>query len=588
MTRHTTWQTLTDDARAAIAEVCQAYGAALFDYCRTELAAEHAERAACGALLSAHHHADRLAEPDHLRAWLYALARAHRTAEADANPSLAWVWALPGQADSPVGQALAALPEWHREVLDLAVRHGLTDVEIALIFDAGVVEIERLLDEAADQLEAWVAAADGGCAQLADLTAEPVAAQAPRRRAQIIRHLTDCPACQAAPRTATADVLLQQVPIVAAPATMVDRLAVADPLGPDTSWRTDGFPAQDGTPAPPPGPAPARHAAPPAEDATSTGQEQEFRDWERRSRKSEEFWERRDDEADPEARLSIRPILPAVRVSVIIAAAVASVLAAGAAWSSLQPTRPSATVAPAAAPATITLLSEPPLLDPLPEDPPDPPVDQPTGQPTDRPTNVPTTAAPTHRPTRFPASRSVSPTGRPAKTAPDNRQGDSQARPTRRGGPQDPPRPTRRPSASSTTRALPKPPPPTASLSPSSLSLGADRSGSFALDCAGGSCQVTSGSGSGSVTVSGSRVSVSAPRSRPGCAPTTESGTASIAWSGTATGDGRTSAGTTNGGGTLTLSVSWTVEADKGNWIPTGSVGHVGDRQGYWSNCPNG
>lgn len=58
-----------------------------------------------------------------------------------------------------------------------------------------------------------------------------------------------------------------------------------------------------------------------------------------------------------------------------------------------------------------------------------------------------------------------------------------------------------------------------------------------------------------------------------------------MVWRGSTTGDGHTSQGTSTGGGTLTLTVSWTVQADKGTWIPTGSL--VNDGRGYWSNCPN-
>ncbi|MDP4511834.1 RNA polymerase sigma factor [Nonomuraea turcica] len=590
-----TWHALTDDARAAIEEVCQAHGAALFDYCRTELTADDAERAACGALLSAHQHAGRLADTEHLRAWLYALARAHRTARAAANPAGAGSWSRPGVAEPLLGEALAALPRLHREALDLALRHGLTDVEIALIFDAGAIEIEHLVTDAAGQVETWIAAvnaarAEGGCPALADLAAEPGATLARRRRAAIARHIAVCPTCQAAPRTAGADTLVTQLPIAAAPATMTDRLAEAAPLAPEVTWRSDGFPAQADTlaealaealttivgpvPAGPTTPRPTTGAVP----APAAGKD-DFRAWERRSRDSEEFWSRRDDEADPEARLTLRPLVPALRVSGLIAAAVASVLAAGAAWSALQPDQPSATVAPVAAPATITLLgSQPPPLDPLPEDPP-------AEQPTQRPTSTPTAARPTGPATKPPASRKTSPPGHPAKAATDIRPEPARTPPIRNGGPQDPPRPTRQPTASSTIRKLPKPPSPTASLSPSSLTLGTSRSGSFTLHCTG-TCQVTSASGSNGITVSGTHVSVSAPRSRTGCTSTTESGTATIFWNGTTSGDGRTSEGTTTGGGTLILSVSWTVEADKGTWVATGDFHPA--TQGYWSNCPNG
>ncbi|PZG18045.1 RNA polymerase sigma factor, partial [Nonomuraea aridisoli] len=371
-----TWQALSDEAQAAIGEVCRVYGAALADYCRAELSEGDAEQAACAALISAHDHVGRLAEPEQLRAWLYALARAHRTLLATANAASTGSWTRPG-AGSLLAEALTALPKPYQEVLDLAVRHRLSHLEIALIFDAGAVEVEHLVAAAAHRLETWIAAVSaarsGGCQELAKALAGP-APPSRRLRTHISQHIDRCVTCQSAPRTTTAAALLQQMPIKAAPATMAVRLTEAQPLAGDVEWRADGFPPQTHTlqealadlpPAPAARPAAGGHGNRPAPD-----RDEEFRAWERRSQASEEFWDRRDDEADPEARLSLRPLLPVVRVGGLIVAGVATVLGAGAAWSSLQPNpRPVAAVAPGAS-ATVTLLADPPLLDPLPEDPP--------------------------------------------------------------------------------------------------------------------------------------------------------------------------------------------------------------------------
>ncbi|SPL88378.1 alanine-rich protein [[Actinomadura] parvosata subsp. kistnae] len=188
------WQALSADTQAAIERARQAYGDVLFDYCHSTLAAADAELAACGALLSAHAHADRLSEPENLRAWLYALARAHCTMQATASSGTP---TGPGAAaGTDLEEALAALPALQRELLELSVRHGLTNTEIALIFDAGAIEIEHLVDDAADHLETLLGSGPA-------LTAAHTAAD-----------------------------LLQHLPIRDAPATMAARLTCAEPLPP--------------------------------------------------------------------------------------------------------------------------------------------------------------------------------------------------------------------------------------------------------------------------------------------------------------------------------------------------------------------
>ncbi|MFB9471633.1 hypothetical protein ACFFR3_19090 [Nonomuraea salmonea] len=510
---------LNEDARATVDRLRHRYGAVLFDYCHTTLATADAELAACAALTSAHAHADRLTERRYLRAWLYALARVHCTTSS--RPA-SW----PGITAAPLlREAVRALPATQLEVLNLSVRHGLSDLEIATIFDAGALEIEYLVTNAIDQIDRWIST-------------------------NVYPDLPDEPA----PHTARA--LLTALPIADEPPTMTARLASAPPLGADTRWRADGFPEQKDpfTFAPV-----RRHEA-----GETTTRQDDFRAWERRSRRTEEFWTRRHDESNPEAHLSLRPLAPALRVGAMITAAVTSILAAGALWSWLQPESRPTDVHPAAAPATITVQPSQSQPAPLIEEP---------------PPNRPTTPAPTKKPTAT-KSPSPTPTKKPSRAVPG-----THPAPEARilGGPQDPPTqddPTRSP------RKLPKPPPPTASLAPSTLALGTTRSGTFRLACTG-TCQVVSATGSPGITVSGTRVTVSAPTSQPGCASSTENGTVTISWTGTTTGDGRTSAGTTTASGALTLRVTWTVEADRGYWVATGPVSHVGDRQGFWINCPS-
>ncbi|MFD0471742.1 hypothetical protein ACFQ0B_28095 [Nonomuraea thailandensis] len=106
--------------------------------------------------------------------------------------------------------------------------------------------------------------------------------------------------------------------------------------------------------------------------------------------------------------------------------------------------------------------------------------------------------------------------------------------------------------------ALPRPAPPVARLSPSSLWLGTGRSGTFSLACTG-RCEITSATGTNGIAVSGNRVRVRSPQDPCDLEPGTHRGRVAVRWTGRATGDGRTTGGVTTGGGTLTLDVAWTV-----------------------------
>ncbi|WP_223190900.1 hypothetical protein, partial [Nonomuraea terrae] len=100
---------------------------------------------------------------------------------------------------------------------------------------------------------------------------------------------------------------------------------------------------------------------------------------------------------------------------------------------------------------------------------------------------------------------------------------------------------------------LPRPDPPVARLSPSSLWLGPERTGSFRLSCTG-SCEITSVSATDGIEVSGTRFRVQEPMV---CVPGVERGEITLRWEGRTTGDGRRTGGTATGGGTLTLDVAW-------------------------------
>ncbi|MGW5687219.1 MFS transporter [Nonomuraea sp. NPDC003754] len=595
---------LSDDERQAIQDLLQEYAPLLLDYMRAELSTEQAELAVCGTLLSAHAHAARLSEESLLRAWLYAVARVHRSQAAAANPASTGTWARIRTIDqaSPETQpdptltllpeALAALGAPHREVLDLALRHGLTDIEIGAIFDAGAVQIETLGEAACAQLETWIAAVraiqDGqGCESLAAIIGEGTPSR--RTRTQTSKHIADCRKCQSIPTTSAFE-LLASMPVPAAADEVAVRLTLlleqAAPL-PDTGnlWRVDGFPVQSHSLVEPTAAAhePTREhlsgAAPAAMPVEET--EQAFRAWEKTHKDwEEEMWRRRPDESDPEARLSWRPV---VRVTALTAASVA---VASLAWIGLHTVGRPTTVVQAAAPSR----SIPPtiLIETAPVDPDtelaleEPPGRQASPPPVAIPTVRPSTvrARPTGKPTpkqAITASRKPSPkltlrAGEP-RTGPEQPPGRQNSQQSRSRASSSPPSTAAQPSKA----ALPAPPPPQASASGGG-SLGSGRSGNISVTISPGT-GTWSASGSGPISVSGNTFTVSTPVSKPGCGgPTTESGTITISWQASNTGDGTSTSGTTSESGTLSLPVSWTVEADKGYQYETPS----GTK---WSNC---
>ncbi|WP_327105488.1 hypothetical protein [Nonomuraea glycinis] len=282
------WRTLSSEAHERIGELCDEHGRHLYDYCRTALAGSDAELAVADALLSAHAHEGRLAEPRLLRPWLYALARAHRAAIATTRPASTGSWSRPGVAPDLVPEGLMALDGPHRELLDLSVRHGLTNAEIAVIFDAEAYEVAAIVAEAADTLEEWFAAVRAartreGCPRLATRVTDWTKAPGRRNRTRIARHILSCSGCRAAPRTVRAATLLHRLPLAAVPSTLRDQPAWGRPLpADDPLWRPDGFPHQArGLVEPPPAmislvPGPTtetREPSWPVAGAAATGQE---------------------------------------------------------------------------------------------------------------------------------------------------------------------------------------------------------------------------------------------------------------------------------------------------------------------------
>ncbi|MEW9549573.1 RNA polymerase sigma factor [Nonomuraea sp. NPDC050783] len=564
------WRTLSDDARQAIRDLCDRHGARLYDYCRTELAAGEAEQAVAGALLTAHLYADRLADPALRRPWLYALARAHRAVVA--RPASIGSWSRPGRMSELLPEALLSLQRPQRELLDLSLRHGLSDAELAVLFELDAAEVRAIVARAAAGLEEWFAAivaarGTGGCADLTARVSAWVAAPGRRARARIGRHIQSCATCRAAPRTMTAGALLRRLPITTLPGTLPNRLASAQPLPAEGHlWRADGFPVQARTLVET-GPAETGHwaAVPPVADATpavpvadpttatqgkpwpvagaaATGQELP---------------------AAPAVR-GRHPFAPQSRARAVRGGAYTDKLVYSATPG--NGTGDDHAISPDAIIryGGITMSGDPPggerrWQEYWKEPPGD---DAEAGTPIravarlalvlgvgllaaglvwallnarDHPTVITKTAARTsvlpERPAGWVARAPVPPAGRAGLTSVTR------------------------------TVTLPRPAPPVARLSPASVSLGSARAGSFALACSG-RCTITSVTATPGLAVSGTRFRVRESAARAGCGDQGRSGRIVVRWAGTATGDGVRTGGTTATRGTLALTVHWTAGRD--------------------------
>ncbi|MFI7440313.1 hypothetical protein [Nonomuraea indica] len=301
----------------------------------------------------------------------------------------------------------------------------------------------------------------------------------------------------------------------------------------------------------------------------------------------EEFWRNRPDDADPDTVLTVRAV---ARVGLLVGV---GLLVAGLAWSGLNARQRMPVMNEVSAPG--------PAVTPAPQDRPSPgpavavppPADAGTGAgpltdtgpgrdtAQDRDAERGRDGAPSLAASPAPATPTPAPareaTERPAPAGTMSPASRKRAEPgamtSNEAGQDREPRPTR--------QALPRPRPPVASLSQAAVRLGSRRTGTFALACRGGSCRVTSARGSSGIVVSGRTFRVKAPAALPGCAgpAVTRTGTILVRWTGVARGDGRATAGTATGGGTLRLRVTWTIARDPGTYMLSDEGG------GTWTNC---
>ncbi|MEV5972859.1 hypothetical protein [Streptomyces sp. NPDC051921] len=195
----------------------------LFTYCLSVLCDHDTATAVLGDVLAVaeRHHGRCPADESGRRAWLYALARwaclrslgeqrrkrqgAHTGRPPVAEPAPPRV--APEVAERRRGE-LAALawpeaagttPE-QREALELAVRHGLGPREVAAVLSLDPLAARELLSSAGCEVERTRAALavveTGDCPTVARLTGDHQVLLSAALRAELVRHVDDCPRCR--------------------------------------------------------------------------------------------------------------------------------------------------------------------------------------------------------------------------------------------------------------------------------------------------------------------------------------------------------------------------------------------------------
>ncbi|HEY3687531.1 MAG TPA: hypothetical protein VGL93_31120, partial [Streptosporangiaceae bacterium] len=133
------------------------YGPGLFGYCWAMVGgADEAAGALTDTMLVATSHADALADPADLTAWVFALARNECLRRRTDAPPTASPYVCAPDADvltMLVARALTDLRPADRELLDLTVRHRLSAVQLAHTLDLGTDDAAKLAEIAVTRFD---------------------------------------------------------------------------------------------------------------------------------------------------------------------------------------------------------------------------------------------------------------------------------------------------------------------------------------------------------------------------------------------------------------------------------------------------
>ncbi|MCW2918842.1 MAG: polymerase, sigma-24 subunit, subfamily [Actinomycetia bacterium] len=223
----------------ALTQIYESYGARLYDYCHTYLRDQvDAADAVHDSLIAAQQHIAKLHEPEHLRGWLYAIARKECLRRLD-DPQVRTERHEAPLADDDIGleprerarraeirelvfSALATLIGRQREAVILTARHDLDTWQLARVLGVSLNQATELIEQASGDLEIAFTAAliartgREDCPSVnALIDGWPPTPDAYKR---LIRHIDACPMCgERHQRKVPARRLLQLLPAAQIP-----------------------------------------------------------------------------------------------------------------------------------------------------------------------------------------------------------------------------------------------------------------------------------------------------------------------------------------------------------------------------------
>ncbi|WP_170321712.1 hypothetical protein [Acrocarpospora pleiomorpha] len=234
------------------------HGRSLYDYCSLWLGDKLATiNAVRNTFALAVVHQDLYPGHEHLRSWLYAIARVHCMAQPHyggfTTAPFPPIGATPHGDDTELtANAMGALGRREREVLELIHRHGLSVPAVGLVLGVPTDEAARLALGAQDLVESFVT-----CVRLAQTgrsvcgVGEPIALDwldSPRRelRSRLKTHVLTCATCaRAANLTVSVPALLARLPIAELDDLARSRIAApARPESVEIRWSQHDYPLQ--------------------------------------------------------------------------------------------------------------------------------------------------------------------------------------------------------------------------------------------------------------------------------------------------------------------------------------------------------